>query len=62
VPTPVFGVVGLVLASLFLLGSFEFFGPFEPRGWKLAGPVVPLAYIGWFVWLLGLGIGLLIAA
>jgi hypothetical protein len=59
---PLFGVVGLVLAPLFVLGSLEFVGPFEPRGWKLAGSLVPLAYIGWSVWLLALGIGLLATA
>jgi hypothetical protein len=59
---PLFGVVGLVLAPLFVLGSLEFVGPFEVRGWKLAGTLVPLAYIGWSVWLLALGIGLLITA
>jgi uncharacterized protein DUF4386 len=59
---PLFGVVGLVLAPLFLLGSFEFVGPFEARGWKLAGTLVPLAYIGWSVWLLAVGIGLLVSA
>jgi hypothetical protein len=59
---PLFGVVGLVLAPLFVLGSLEFVGGFEPLGWKLAGTVVPLAYIGWSVWLLALGIGLLITA
>jgi Domain of unknown function (DUF4386) len=59
---PLFGVVGLVLAPLFVLGSLEFVGGFEPRGWKLAGTLVPLAYIGWSVWLLALGIGLLITA
>jgi hypothetical protein len=56
------GVVGLVLAPLFLLGSLEFVGAFEPRGWKLAGTLVPLAYVGWSVWLLALGIGLLVTA
>jgi hypothetical protein len=35
---------------------------FEARGWKLAGTLVPLAHIGWSVWLLALGIGLLITA
>jgi hypothetical protein len=59
---PVFGVVGLLLAPVFVLGALEFVGPFEPRGWKLAGTLVPLAYIGWSVWLLALGIGLLITA
>jgi hypothetical protein len=57
---PLFGVTGLVLAPLFVLGSLEFVGPFEPGGWKLAGTLVPFAYIGWSVWLLALGIGLLI--
>jgi hypothetical protein len=59
---PLFGIVGLGLAPLFLLGSLEFVGPFEPRGWKLAGTLVPFAYIGWSAWLLALGIGLLITA
>jgi len=59
---PLFGIVGLVLAPLFLLGSLEFVGPFEPRGWRLAGTLVPLAYIGWSLWLLALGIGLLLTA
>jgi hypothetical protein len=59
---PLFGVVGLVLAPLFVLGSLEFVGPFEVRGWRLAGTLVPLAYIGWSVWLLALGIGLLLTA
>jgi hypothetical protein len=43
---PLFGVVGLLLAPLFLLGSLEFVGPFEARGGRLAGALVPLAYIG----------------
>ena len=34
---PLFGVVGVVLAPLFVLGSLEFVGPFELGGWKLAG-------------------------
>jgi Domain of unknown function (DUF4386) len=59
---PLLGVVGLVLAPLFVLGSLEFVGPFESSGWKLAGTLVPLAYIGWSVWLLALGIGLLLTA
>jgi hypothetical protein len=59
---PLFGIVGLVLAPLFVLGSLEFVGPFEVRGWKLARTLVPFAYIGWSVWLLALGVGLLITA
>jgi Domain of unknown function (DUF4386) len=59
---PAFGVVGLVLAPLFVLGSIEFVGALEPTGWKWAGRVVPLAYIGWSLWLFALGIGLLVTA
>jgi hypothetical protein len=59
---PLFGIIGLLLAPLFVLGSLEFVGPFEPRGWKLAGTLVPFAYIGWSIWLLALGIGLLVTA
>jgi len=59
---PAFGIIGLVLAPLFVLGSVEFVGAFEPSGWKLAGRLVPIAYIGWSLWLLALGIGLLITA
>jgi Domain of unknown function (DUF4386) len=59
---PLFGIAGLVLAPLFALGSLEFVGPFELHGWKLAGTLVPLAYLGWSVWLLALGIALLVTA
>jgi len=59
---PLFGIVGLALSPLFVLGSLEFVGPFEPGGWKLAGTLVPLAYVGWSLWLLALGIGLLVTA
>jgi hypothetical protein len=59
---PLFGIIGLLLAPLFVVGSLEFVGGFESSGWKLAGTLVPLAYIGWSVWLLALGIGLLITS
>ena len=55
-----FGVVGLVLAPLFLVGSMEFVGANEKQGWKLAGVLVPVAYIGWSLWLLLLGAAILI--
>jgi hypothetical protein len=60
--SPLFGIVGLLLAPLFVVGSLEFVGGFEAAGWKLAGTLVPLAYIGWSLWLLALGIGLLATA
>jgi hypothetical protein len=59
---PLFGVIGLVLSPLFLLGSLEFVGPFESAGWSLAGVLVPIAYIGWSIWLLAIGTGFLITA
>jgi hypothetical protein len=59
---PLFGIVGLLLAPLFVLGSLEFVGPFEARGWKHVGALVPLAYVGWSLWLLALGIGPLVTA
>jgi hypothetical protein len=45
-----------------VLGSLEFVGPFDERGWKLAGALVPVAYIAWSGWLLALAIGLLLTA
>jgi hypothetical protein len=57
-----FGVIGLVLAPLFLIGSMEFLGANEKEGWKFAGALVPIAYIGWSLWLLALGIALLVAS
>jgi hypothetical protein len=47
---------------LFLLGSLEFVGSFERAGWRLAGALIPVAYIGWSIWLLVTEMGLLITA
>ena len=44
-----------ILAPLFLLGSMEFVGSNERNGWKLAGTLVPAAYVGWSLWLVGWG-------
>jgi len=57
---PAFGIVGLILAPLFVIGAMEFVGSFEQRGWKFAGGVVPIVYIGWSLWLLATGISLII--
>jgi hypothetical protein len=59
---PAFGIAGIAIAPLFLLGAAEFVGPFEPDGWKVSGAVVPIAYVGWSIWLLAVGVGLLVAA
>ena len=57
---PAFGVVGLVMAPLFLLGAMEFVGSHEKNGWRLSGSVIPIAYIAWSLWLAALGVALLI--
>jgi hypothetical protein len=54
------GYLGIPISAAILVGVFEFMGPYERDGWKLAGLVVPIAYIAWSVWLIALGIGLLI--
>jgi hypothetical protein len=51
-------VIGAVLAVC----SLEFVGPFERDGWKVAGAVVPFAYIAWSAWLVALGIGFILTA
>jgi hypothetical protein len=56
---PLFGVVGLLLGPFFVLGSAGFVGTFEPRGWRLAGMLIPVAYIGWSLWLFAMGVALL---
>ena len=55
-----FGVTGLFLGPLFLVGSMEFVGTNERDGWKFAGKLVPIAYFGWSLWLLAVGVALLI--
>ncbi len=57
-----FGLAGLMIAPLFVVGAAEFIGPFEPHGWKASGALVPIAYIGWSIWLLTVGIGLIVTA
>ena len=54
------GWVGIVIGAGVILGSFEFLGPNEERGWKLAGAAIPFLYIAWSIWLLGLGIALIV--
>lgn len=56
------GLAGIVVGAVLALCAFEFVGPFEDRGWKLAGAVTPIAYIAWSAWLAGLGAALLVAA
>ena len=55
-----FGVIGLILTPFFILCSFEFLGPFEPKGWKLAATLVPATYVAWSLWLMATGIAVLV--
>jgi hypothetical protein len=54
------GLVGLPIGVALLVGTLEFVGPNEERGWPLAGTIVPIAYIAWSLWLIALGIALLL--
>jgi hypothetical protein len=59
---PLFGIAGLVLAPLFVAWLLGVRRTVRAPGWKPAGTLVPLAYIGWSLWLLALGVGLLVTA
>jgi len=54
-----FALPGIAIGVLLVAASFEFVGRFEEKGWKLAGSIVPIAYIAWSVWLIGAGLVLL---
>ena len=58
--SPWLGWVGLPIGVALLLGSLEFVGPNEKAGWKLAGTIVPIAYVAWSIWLIALGVGLIL--
>ena len=55
------GVIGIPIGIALLIGTLEFVGPNEERGWALAGTIVPIAYIAWSLWLIALGVALLVA-
>lgn len=52
--------IGVPIGVALLIGTLEFVGPNERRGWALAGMIVPIAYIAWSLWLIALGIGLIL--
>jgi len=58
--SPWLGWIGLPIGVALMLGSLEFVGPNEKAGWKLAGTIVPIAYVAWSIWLIVLGIGLIL--
>jgi hypothetical protein len=53
------GWPGIVIGVGLVLGSAEFLGPNEERGWSLAGAAIPFLYIAWSLWLLAMGIALI---
>jgi hypothetical protein len=53
------GWPGVVIGAGLVVGSAEFLGPNEERGWGLAGAAIPTLYIAWSVWLLAMGIALI---
>jgi len=53
-------IPGILTGLALVVGSLEFVGPNEARGWPLAEKVVPIAYIAWSIWLVGLGIALVV--
>ena len=54
------GLIGIPIGLALLVGTLEFVGPNEERGWPLAGTIVPIAYIAWSIWLIALGIGFIL--
>jgi hypothetical protein len=53
------GVAGIAIGAVLALCALEFVGPFEQDGWRLAGAIVPVAYVAWSLWLIAVGIALL---
>jgi len=53
------GWPGVVIGVGLVVGSAEFLGPNEERGWDLAEAAIPILYIAWSVWLLAMGIALI---
>ena len=54
------GIAAVPIGVALLVGTLEFVGPNEPDGWKLAGTIVPIAYIAWSLWLILVGVFLLV--
>jgi hypothetical protein len=53
------GWPGILIGAGLVVGSAEFLGPNEERGWDLGGAAIPNLYIAWSVWLLAMGIALI---
>jgi Domain of unknown function (DUF4386) len=57
---PWLGWPGILIGAGLAVSSAEFLGPKEERGWPLAGQAIPVLYIAWSIWLVGLGIALIV--
>jgi hypothetical protein len=54
------GWPGLVIGVGLAIGSAEYLGPNEERGWRLVGAAIPILFVAWSVWLLAMGIALIV--
>ncbi len=54
------GWPGIVIGVGLVIGSAEFLGPNEERGWRLAGAAIPILYVAWSLWLFALGVALIV--
>jgi hypothetical protein len=54
------GWAGTVVGVGLIVGSAEFLGTNEERGWSLAGAAIPILYVAWSLWLLAMGVALVI--
>jgi len=53
------GWPGIIIGAGIAVGSAEFLGPNEERGWSLAAAAIPILYIAWSVWLFAMGVALI---
>ena len=56
----ILAIPGIATGLALVVGSLEFVGPNEPRGWPVAEKLVPIAYIAWSIWLVALGIAFIV--
>ena len=54
------GWLGIVVGAGLIVGSAEFLGRDEERGWTLAGAAIPILYVAWSLWLVAMGVALII--
>ena len=50
---------GVAIGLSLIVGSLEFVGPSEEKGWKVAAAIVPISYVVWSLWLVVAGLVLL---